>query len=231
MPDRPYAEQPDLKVRAHFRLISEDYERRWGRIPTQTGYCSAGESGRVCWLCGKQIRQGDPVIRSGGWHWHYEPGKGRIAGRKLRHGRCSGIIRIPLPPQSASPLPDALRIAVTGGRDYTNYLTIATCLTQVMPVAALAQGGARGADRLARRWARANGIKPVTFEADWDRYGHGAGLIRNGVMLDEFKPELLVAFPGGTGTADCVGKAHARGVPVWMATEQPCPDWAIVPSG
>jgi hypothetical protein len=33
-------------------------------------------------------------------------------------------------------------------------------------------------------------------------------------MLDEGKPQLVVAFPGGRGTADMIGRARAAGVPV-----------------
>jgi hypothetical protein len=33
-------------------------------------------------------------------------------------------------------------------------------------------------------------------------------------MLDEGKPDLVVAFPGGTGTADMVKRAELAGVKV-----------------
>lgn len=44
--------------------------------------------------------------------------------------------------------------------------------------------------------------------------GKAAGPIRNQRMLDEGKPDLVVAFPGGRGTADMVRRAKAAGVPV-----------------
>ena len=34
------------------------------------------------------------------------------------------------------------------------------------------------------------------------------------IMLDEGKPDLVVAFPGGRGTADMIRKAEGAGVPV-----------------
>ncbi len=50
--------------------------------------------------------------------------------------------------------------------------------------------------------------------ADWDKFGKGAGPIRNQQMIDEGKPDLVVAFPGGTGTADMVKRAKKHGIEV-----------------
>jgi hypothetical protein len=46
--------------------------------------------------------------------------------------------------------------------------------------------------------------------AEWERLGRKAGPIRNQRMLEEGKPDLVVAFPGGTGTAGMMG---SRGRP------------------
>ena len=50
--------------------------------------------------------------------------------------------------------------------------------------------------------------------AEWHRLGRKAGPIRNQRMLDEGKPDLVVAFPGGTGTAGMVALACKAGVRV-----------------
>ncbi|MEM9912925.1 MAG: hypothetical protein AAF922_19365 [Pseudomonadota bacterium] len=44
--------------------------------------------------------------------------------------------------------------------------------------------------------------------------GRAAGPIRNKEMLDEGCPDLVVAFPGGRGTANMVKQAQAAGVEV-----------------
>jgi YspA, cpYpsA-related SLOG family len=76
------------------------------------------------------------------------------------------------------------------------------------------QGGARGADALAKDWAMTHpDIKRFEIKADWKRYGNAAGPIRNQRML-EWGPDLVVAFAGGTGTAGMVALARAAGVPV-----------------
>lgn len=72
-----------------------------------------------------------------------------------------------------------------------------------------------GADYWANRWALSRCVETVTVAARWAELGDRAGPIRNQAMLDEFKPiELVVAFPGGAGTADMVRKAHAAGIEV-----------------
>lgn len=75
-------------------------------------------------------------------------------------------------------------------------------------------GGARGADSLAAYWAAHSGVPFETYQADWKQHGRGAGPIRNKRMLSEGKPDLVVAFPGGSGTAHMVRIAREAGVKV-----------------
>mgnify|MGYP001127612015 CR=1 FL=1 len=76
------------------------------------------------------------------------------------------------------------------------------------------QGGAKGADFLARIYANCVGFSHKEFPADWKKYGKAAGSIRNQQMLDEGRPDLVIAFPGGNGTADMVRRAKKAGVMV-----------------
>jgi len=82
------------------------------------------------------------------------------------------------------------------------------------PLARVIAGGARGADTIAAEWAVARDIPANVFMADWEGLGRKAGPIRNQRMLDEGKPDLVVAFPGGRGTADMVRRAREAGVEV-----------------
>jgi hypothetical protein len=50
----------------------------------------------------------------------------------------------------------------------------------------------------------------VPFEANWNLYGNRAGPIRNAKLLDDFKPDLLIAFPGSAGTWNMVNSALDR---------------------
>lgn len=87
-------------------------------------------------------------------------------------------------------------------------------LSDYMPELVIVHGGARGADSIADRWAKRNHISVKPHPADWDRFQKAAGPIRNQEMLDEEKPDLVIAFPGGRGTADMVSRARRSGVKI-----------------
>ena len=70
-----------------------------------------------------------------------------------------------------------------------------------------------GADLLAVYWARAHNVRCLIVEPDWDKYGRAAGPRRNSEMLKK-SPDMVIAFPGGDGTADTVRKAINLGIPV-----------------
>lgn len=82
----------------------------------------------------------------------------------------------------------------------------------------LIQGAARGADLLAVKVARRCGLFNSIrhFYADWAKYGRVAEMIRNKVMLEEGKPDLVLAFWDGKsrGTANMLAQAQAAGVTV-----------------
>jgi len=75
-------------------------------------------------------------------------------------------------------------------------------------------GGATGADKAASSWAAVNWTRYEEFKPDWKKYGSKAGPLRNQRMLDEGRPDLVIAFPGGKGTADMVARAEKAGVRV-----------------
>lgn len=117
------------------------------------------------------------------------------------------------------------RVLVTGGRHYDNALEVQRALDSVvgrfgLPV--VIHGGATGADTLADRWARRVGAEVIRRPANWARHGGMAGPLRNAEML-ELKPNLVIAFPGGKGTADMMRRARKAGVPVeeWGANNMP----------
>jgi|SRR5579885_757659 len=109
------------------------------------------------------------------------------------------------------------RVLVCGGRDYGDRAVLFTALDRLHAehrFTVLIAGGARGADTLAAEWARERGIPTEIYMADWKRQRRAAGPIRNERMLREGKPDLVVAFPGGKGTAGMVALARGAGVEV-----------------
>lgn len=78
----------------------------------------------------------------------------------------------------------------------------------------VATGGQTGIDTVAKEWADRHSIENKQFFADWQQYGRSAGPIRNKKMLDEIKPQIVIAFPGGLGTASMKALARAIKCPV-----------------
>lgn len=107
-----------------------------------------------------------------------------------------------------------MRVIVCGGRDYDDETTVIEVLSALDPTAVtIVHGAARGADKLAASVARGFGHYVQPYPADWKRHGKAAGPIRNQQMLDA-GADLVIAFPGGRGTAHMVEIARAAGVPV-----------------
>lgn len=106
-------------------------------------------------------------------------------------------------------------VLVCGGRSYRDRDALYAALDGLVPAPThIIAGAAPGADTLAAEWACDRGITPGAFYADWEMYGNAAGPMRNQQMLDDGKPNLVVAFTGGRGTADMVRRAKAAGVRV-----------------
>ena len=123
------------------------------------------------------------------------------------------------PPAETEPETDRLpqRVLVCGGRDYQNKTRLFAeldALRETIEIAQIIEGEAPGADTLARKYGEARGIPVRKFPADWQRYGRSAGHKRNAQMLKQGRPHLVVAFPGGPGTAGMIRLARNAGVPV-----------------
>jgi hypothetical protein len=77
----------------------------------------------------------------------------------------------------------------------------------------LIEGGALHVDAIAGAWAVEHAIEHHKVKAEWTVYGLHAGPKRNAEMLLH-GPHVVIAFPGGNGTANMVRQARAAGVPV-----------------
>jgi hypothetical protein len=111
-----------------------------------------------------------------------------------------------------------MRVLVCGGRAYDDIERLYGVLDRLharTPITCIIEGGATGADYLAYRWSAMRHLdQHAKFKADWTLHGKSAGPKRNQKMIDEGKPDLVVAFPGGRGTADMIRRAKAAGITV-----------------
>lgn len=111
-------------------------------------------------------------------------------------------------------------VIVCGGREFTDYHRIHSALERINP-AIVISGCARGADQIAKDWAlKVPGMVFIGLPANWVKHGKAAGPIRNRGMLEELLTYrdthdiMVVAFPGGVGTANMCHIANKAGVKV-----------------
>ena len=121
-------------------------------------------------------------------------------------------------------------VLVCGGRDFTNKRMMTDVLHGVMTDRAIydrdsqrmviVHGNARGADKMAGHFADHWDCPVFAIPAEWLRLGpQAAGPYRNAQMLNWLDIGLVVAFPGGTGTADMVDRAKRAGITVTQVFE------------
>lgn len=106
------------------------------------------------------------------------------------------------------------RVLVCGGRDFTDRQDAFRVLDTFESPALVIVGGARGADMIAAEWAKMRGYARVIFPANWTGELKAAGYRRNVRMLEIGQPDLVIAFPGGKGTANMVSLARRAGISV-----------------
>lgn len=123
-----------------------------------------------------------------------------------------------------------LRAIVCGGRDFFNRLFIFDSLDRIdktFRVGMVIHGGQRGADRISGEWAEERGRKWKEFPADWKKYDKQAGPIRNRKMI-QFGADVVIAFPGGIGTANMTRQASESGL-IIMRIAAPHPPTGAAP--
>ncbi len=115
-----------------------------------------------------------------------------------------------------------MKVLVTGGRDFRNRACVAREMDALFKEHGhslmIIEGGARGLDSLVADWCDGNGLPHAQVKALWTVQQLRAGPIRNAAML-LLEPELVVAFPGGDGTANMVELARQCGIRVQVVQD------------
>jgi len=114
-----------------------------------------------------------------------------------------------------------MRICVCGGRDYINKEKVFSVLDNALSVfddVSIMNGAAKGADKLSSTWAFERNVPLLEVPADWEKHKRAAGPIRNREMLN-LGFDMLIAFPGGRGTADMISITKKANIPVYEVTE------------
>jgi N-methylhydantoinase A/oxoprolinase/acetone carboxylase beta subunit len=123
-------------------------------------------------------------------------------------------------------------VCVTGGRTFTDTAWLHAgldLLHSMAPISKIIEGGAPGADVRAGEWSRRRlGKEPTVVEAEWEKHSKGlkhgqknpAGMIRNNDMA-KMRPDVVLATPGGAGTAHMVGVSKKLGLRVIFLEKMP----------
>lgn len=114
-----------------------------------------------------------------------------------------------------------MRVIVCGDRNWGSFDDITISVRELVRLpkgTVVIHGDYWGADRLCGAIAKGLGFEVITFPANWKKHGSGAGPIRNRQMLEEGKPDKVIAFhpdlSQSKGTKHMVEIARAAGIPV-----------------
>jgi len=111
-----------------------------------------------------------------------------------------------------------MRVLCCGDRNWSSYEIIRRELKKFNDDTVIIEGCANGADKISGFISSRFGYKVLEFHADWKKYGRAAGPIRNKQMLDEGKPDLVLAFhtdiEKSRGTKNMIKQSKKRGIKV-----------------
>jgi hypothetical protein len=116
------------------------------------------------------------------------------------------------------------RAIIAGGRDYAVGPKERRWLDGIhaaLDISLVISGGAPGADAGGEKWANSREIELEVYPANWAKHGKAAGPKRNQIMANRLEPrcyedpgDVVILFPGGTGTDSMRRIAKKRGVRV-----------------
>ncbi|MGY6634596.1 MAG: DUF2493 domain-containing protein [Alkalilacustris sp.] len=119
-----------------------------------------------------------------------------------------------------------MRLLLAGGRHLDDVGMIRRALDRAHalgPAEVLIHGGAGVLGVAAEDWARERRLHVIRYPANWREFGKRAEGLRDAFMLDDSRPDLVLALPGGGDTRALVLRALAAGLRVIDAEGQPVP--------
>lgn len=118
-------------------------------------------------------------------------------------------------------------VLVCGSRTITNksdvYIALQDCIYNYVFANKymIIEGGAKGVDTLARKFAQEYGIDYLEYPADWKQYGKRAGYIRNKQMVNLADYVIAIWDGESKGTASTIMLGHRKGIPVEVRIVRP----------
>lgn len=115
-----------------------------------------------------------------------------------------------------------MKTIIAGSRAIDSNIPVCEAIEESgFQITEVVSGCARGVDLYGELWAKNHGIPIKKFPAEWDRYGNGAGPIRNSQMA-AYADALVAVWDGkSTGTANMIVKARKCGLRVFVKKVKP----------
>lgn len=91
-----------------------------------------------------------------------------------------------------------MKLAIVGSRTFNDYNLLETTIKEhvdVSQITHIVSGGARGADKLGEVFAQKYNIQTIIYKPDWNKYGKGAGFVRNYDIINT--ADTVIAFWDG----------------------------------
>ncbi len=110
-----------------------------------------------------------------------------------------------------------MKVIIAGGRTVTDYKIAEQAIYESgFDITEVVSGGARGADRCGELFAQHGGLGLKVFPANWDKFGRGAGHIRNEEMA-KYADALIAIWDGESkGTKNMIERATKLGLQVFV---------------
>lgn len=112
-------------------------------------------------------------------------------------------------------------LLIAGSRTFNDRETFNLVTREIIggePEITIVEGGAAGADSLARDFANENGLPVMEFKPDWKKYGRAAGPKRNDAMVAFIKENggkaLYFWDEESKGTKQCITSAKKNDIDV-----------------
>lgn len=111
-----------------------------------------------------------------------------------------------------------MKTIIAGSRSITDYKLVSRAINMFLDdlgVTEVVSGCANGVDTLGERWAKENSVPVARFPAEWNKYGRGAGPIRNKEMA-EYADALILIWDGQSkGSKNMLDVANKNGLRVF----------------
>lgn len=120
-----------------------------------------------------------------------------------------------------------MRVIIAGSRDITAMSEVEAAIAESgFEITEVVSGGARGVDLNGMAWARKNGMEPIIFLPEWDKYpGKSAGFVRNIQMAEcaaEVNGGLIAVYDGvSAGTKHMIKEAKKRNLKIYIHEVKP----------